>query len=236
MLANSLEQVAKGIFIECLPSEIDALKHRNQLQEWAGVNTIKTRLVDFFKQEVSKNQKLISKILKIKPVKTKLVMGSDPDETLNKLLADQSDLIDNMHKLRTKFYVSTSLQDEEIARQEAKLFTLALSDEDMHLLRGRNTSENSGLQNNAQAVLIERLQEALSHHKITSEDVCNLLNNDLYEQEKLAYQLESRDNKSFQRFNAKHLQIIARELHKKSEDRDLKLLDTLLSHLKFFKK
>ena len=109
MLRNSLDQVAKGIFIECLPSEIDALKRRNELHEWAGINVLKTRLVDFFKNKLSQNQELISKILKIKPIKDRKVLGSDADETVGKLLADQSVLIENMQKLKQKFFISTAL-------------------------------------------------------------------------------------------------------------------------------
>ena len=109
MLRNSLDQVAKGIFIECLPAEINALKRRNELHEWAGVNVLKTRLVDFFKNKVSQNQELISKILKIKPIKDRKVLGSDADETVGKLLADQSVLTENMQKLKQKFFISTAL-------------------------------------------------------------------------------------------------------------------------------
>jgi hypothetical protein len=66
--------------------------------------------------------------------------------------------------------------------------------------------------------------------------VCNLLNNDLYEREKMAYQMaNARDNRSNHRFNAKHLLLIRQELGKPSDMRNTELLDSMFSHLKFFK-
>jgi hypothetical protein len=85
--------------------------------------------------------------------------------------------------------------------------------------------------------LIERLQEALVKQNMTQEDVCNLLNNDLYEREKIKYQMANqRESKMSNRFNCKHLLIIEQELSKFEADRNLVLLDSLMAHLRYFKR
>ena len=41
--------------------------------------------------------------------------------------------------------------------------------------------------NGKKDILIERLRDAIEKQNMTQEDVCNLLSNDLYEREKIAY-------------------------------------------------
>jgi hypothetical protein len=91
--------------------------------------------------------------------------------------------------------------------------------------------------NGKKDILIERLQEALVKSNMTQEDVCNLLNNDLYEREKIAYQIaNARESSPSNRFNCKHLQIIEMETNKLELDRNLVLLDSLMEHLRYFKR
>lgn len=136
--------------------------------------------------------------------------GSEPDVTAKELLSDQTDLVEAMHRLKNKFCATTQHWDKYLEEQLAKLFSLEFSEEDMQLLRGEvQALGGSNQHNNKKDLLIERLKEALTNSKITQEDVCNLLNNDLYEREKMAYQLaNARDNRSNHRFNSKHLLVI----------------------------
>ncbi len=72
---------------------------------------------------------------------------------------------------------------------------------------------------------------------MTTDDVCNLLSNDLYEREKKASQMKNAiEHQQGQRFTCKHLQVIKIELVKYSFERNLLLLDKLLSHLRYFKR
>ena len=87
----------------------------------------------------------------------------------------------------------------------------------MQLLSGNdNNVKMSDLKLGKKDVLIERLQEALKNPNMTSDDVCNLLSNDLYEREKLAQ--------------------LMNEFNKEELERNIKLLDSLLSHLRYFKR
>jgi len=62
--------------------------------------------------------------------------------------------------------------------------------------------------------VIERLQEALKNANMTSDDVCNLLANDLYEREKLKYQMANQSVNYNRRFTCRHLDIIEAEFKK----------------------
>ena len=77
----------------------------------------------------------------------------------------------------------------------------------MQLLSGNdNNVKMSDLKLGKKDVLIERLQEALKNPNMTSDDVCNLLSNDLYEREKLAQQIENaKGMQSSSRFTCRHL-------------------------------
>ena len=101
-----------------------------------------------------------------------------------------------MSDLETKFQVQNSIWSNELEQAQKQLNTMVVTDEDIKLLAGEQTQTIiSELKYNKKDILIERLKEALTKATMTQEDVCNLLANDLYEREKMAYQLaNARDN------------------------------------------
>lgn len=85
--------------------------------------------------------------------------------------------------------------------------------------------------------MIERLQQALTNPNMTQDDVCNLLSNDLYEREKMKYQVANlKERSTVTRLTCKHLSIIEQEISKTDENKNLVLLDSLLANLRYFKR
>lgn len=67
------------------------------------------------------------------------------------------------------------------------LFSLTITDEELKILNGSDKPQNmEEYKFGKKDILIERLQESLQKQNMTSDDVCNLLSNDLYEREKKA--------------------------------------------------
>lgn len=93
-----------------------------------------------------------------------------------------------MLRLELKFQQQNTLWTDELRSAEQKLNEVVVTDEDIKLLSGETTLKSlSELGSGKKDILIERLKEALEKSSMTQEDVCNLLNNDLYEREKMAY-------------------------------------------------
>jgi len=72
---------------------------------------------------------------------------------------------------------------------------------------------------------------------MTADDVCNLLTNNLIENEKLRHQmLKAKEAHFLQRFTCKHIIVIKQQFNMDVKQRNLKLLDKLLSNLRYFKR
>jgi hypothetical protein len=89
---------------------------------------------------------------------------------------------------------------------------LQVTDDDIIFLQ--QTQGNKKQQIYRRDHVIERLQEALQNANMTSDNVCNLLANDLYEREKLKYQMANQSVNNNRRFTCRHLSIIESEFKK----------------------
>jgi len=114
------------------------------------------------------------------------VKGSELEISLNDIMVSQEKLESQMSQMNSRFEDIKNLWELELIKNEKKIYSSVLKSEDLRMLRGDDRSmevEEFKLGRNDQ--LIERLKESLKAPHMTSDDVCNLLDNDLYEREKM---------------------------------------------------
>ena len=125
-------------------------------------------------------------MLDIADIKGKIVKGSELEISLNDIMVSQEKLESQMSQMNSRFEDIKNLWELELIKNEKKIYSSMLKSEDLRMLRGDDRSmevEEFKLGRNDQ--LIERLKESLKAPHMTSDDVCNLLDNDLYEREKM---------------------------------------------------
>ena len=90
----------KGIFDNCNEHEIKELVRRKELEEWIlDTEFLKMQLIEYLKKMNSQqDSRLVDLILKIAPIKEKIVVGTDID-ALRYVLVDQNVLVDKMDAL-----------------------------------------------------------------------------------------------------------------------------------------
>lgn len=81
---------------------------------------------------------------------------------------------------------------------------------------------------------IERLQEALDSENMTVDDVLNILTNELYEKDKQRQMMKTKSSAANRLLTERLLQIIKDEFRNPGGKRDIKTLDDIMSHLRYF--
>ena len=142
-------------------------------------------------EEVDVSLRFIEVLLKMADMKDHAVPGTEQDVSLAMILGSQEKLDTQMETLINKFNEQKAMWEFELDKNDANIKEQKLRPEDFRMLRGDEKNmevEEFKLGRNDQ--LIERLKESLKAPHMTSDDVCNLLVNDLYEKEKLEQQLQ----------------------------------------------
>ena len=160
-------------------TELALLKHRQTVEDWAFETPeqkaeFKRYLKDLSQME---NSRLMEEILKVAPIKDRPIEGTN-SLAFEHTLKDQKHLEVKMNELKVKFHEVAFQWDKESRENCEQLLNLRLTEED---LKFKRDLKSNGPLTQKKDQLIERLQEALVKPNMASDDVCNLLVNDLYE-------------------------------------------------------
>ena len=123
-------------------------------------------------------------LFEVASVKKRELPGSH-EENLADIIIDQHYLIKVMNSYKEKFVKLNKVWGEELRKNQQDIRSLEPKLDDMKILRGDRHINMEDIKCGQEDALIVRLKESLTNEGMAPDDVCNVLETDLYEKEKL---------------------------------------------------
>ena len=215
--------------------------------------------------EELENRRFVERLLEVAAVNEEEVYGSRNDDTLLDIIGDQAQMDGLMGDLREKVAEMCRSFEQELNRGLEELTASVPKLDEMKMLRGERHTGVEDHALGHEDKMITRLRDALNRDEPAPDEVMNVLRTDAYEKEKLKLQLQymnggedddqttkgdvfvrrkqiagERVNRTEvrqdMRYTERHVEMIRSQLEQKPGDRNYKVLDIMLRHLRFIKR
>lgn len=148
----------------------------------------------------------------------------------------QEHQIQAMDDLLVKFETYKTKWDLELTKNEKKIHSKTFMPEDAKQLKILRKNLNPDESEPLPDSVIETLKEALRNPNVMADDVCNALRNDLLDQQLMRDEHALALSKFNSRFSCRHMDILNNLFSFASRKRDIRMIETMVKHLKYFTK
>ena len=172
-------------------------------------------------------------------IKNRQVKGTNfNQESFNSINLEQIGLQKNLHELIKKFFTLSKQWDKDIDRDDKRIFQNTIKEHfiqlKMEMLEGNQMGSNNTF---FQETVTQKLKKELIRNTQFPDTVINILQNDLEDKEKQKMIEQAKMAKQYNKINQKKLTLIRKEfMTAHGRERQIKVLDAMLGHVKFLAK